>query len=333
MRLVSFDIGDGARTGTLVDSAVVDLRRAAEAHFREQGADAARAADMASGSFGHDMTDVLSGGRPTMDLIEALTSKVVDKRGDPNWSSALHEREQVRLLAPVTKPGKVIGIGGNYPELRATWPKPPVSPPMFQKARSCVVGPEDDVVLPTRSRYVQPELELVAVIGTTCRNVAVEDAWGVVAGYTIGNDLTAIDILMTNWVTRIRPDIVEHGLPGEAPFNLALAFEAKSFDTFGVIGPELVTPDELDPTALSMRFAVNGEVIQSGNTGDMIVTIPEIIAFVSSVCTLEPGDLLFSGARGHLPAVKPGDEMEHEISSIGRFVTRCVAEADGGAIA
>lgn len=314
MRLVSFvsePFGD-TKIGALVedDSRVVDLSRA-------QRAGATNGAAIPA-----DMTAFLEGGSATMDAARAALEDAASR----SYDGVSYARSDVRLVAPVPRPRKVLGIGGNFPELTATWPEPPAVPPVFQRAASSIVGPEDDVIIPTKVTYLQPEMEVCAVIGKTCRNVSADDAYSFVAGYMIGNDLSDIDSLMSQWVTRRRPDLVDFNLPTEAPYNIGLAFQSKSWDTSGPTGPCLVTADEVDPENLEFEFGINGEIIQTGNTGDMLVKINKQIAYFSSVCTLEPGDILFTGARSHTVPVKDGDILNHKITSLGSFDTRCVAE-------
>lgn len=319
MRLVSFETapyGD-KKIGALVtdDSIVVDLQRALRAEGSADG-------QLAGNAIPGDMTAFLEGGVGAMDLAR----KGLDYASSLGFESLSHPRSEVRLLAPVPRPRKVLGIGGNFPELAATWPEPPAVPPVFQRAASTIVGPEDEVIIPAKVTYLQPEMEVCAVIGKRCRNVAVEDAYDVVAGYMIGNDLSDIDVLMSQWVTRRRPDLVDYNLPTEAPYNIGLAFQSKSWDTTGPTGPCLVTAEEIDPEDLEFEFGINGEVIQTGNTRDMLIKISEQIAYYSSVLTLEPGDILFTGARSHTVPVKDGDILNHKISRLGSFDTRCVSE-------
>jgi len=329
MKLVTYSNKDGAKLGAVLsDSSVLDLAAASRRHYMDAGIEEGRAEALARETLGRNMVEFLEAGEVAMSLARAVVAGAEKSAKDSSLRrEATAPRSSVRLLAPVPKPGKVIGIGGNYPLLKSTWPVAPGKPPIFQKARSCIVGPEDPVILPKRFVYVQPELELVLIIGKKCHAVAQKDVWDVIAGYTIGNDLSAIDSIMGNWVTRKRPDIGKYGLPTEAPYNFGIAFESKSFDTFGPIGPYLVTRDEVDATKLQLTLRINGEVIQEGNTRDMVVTIPAMVEFISSVCTLEPGDVIFSGALNHLPPLKVGDKMEHEIEGLGKFTTVCQAEA------
>jgi 2-keto-4-pentenoate hydratase/2-oxohepta-3-ene-1,7-dioic acid hydratase in catechol pathway len=219
-----------------------------------------------------------------------------------------------------------MGIPGNYPEHRAVFPKPPENPGVFQKARTAVLDPGGQVVLPPESRYVQPELELAVIVGRRGRNLTEEEVEDHIFGYTIVNDITDIDSLMTQWVNRKRPDLEAYGLPVEAPFNVGFTFRAKSWDTFAPLGPCIVTRDAFDLNNATMELRVNGEVAQQGNTGEMITTVPRLLSWVSRIVTLEPGDIYMTGARGPFSPLRPGDVLEHWIEGIGSFTATCVAE-------
>lgn len=219
-----------------------------------------------------------------------------------------------RLLAPIANPQKVVCIGLNYKEhAEESGAKLPSEPVVFNKFPSALVGLGDAIVLPTVSSEVDFEAELVAVIGRRGRNIAEADALDYVFGYSIGNDVSARD-----W--QLRKDGKQWLL-------------GKSFDTFAPLGPCIVTADELpDPQRLNIELRLNGEVMQSSNTGLMIFPIARLLAYVSQVVTLEPGDLLFTGtppgvgfARQPPRFLQPGDECEIAIEGIGVLHNRCVS--------
>jgi len=222
----------------------------------------------------------------------------------------------VRLLPPVPHPEKYLGIGMNYRDHAAEAAKAGVATPPFQvwfnKQVSCITGPFDDVVKPNVSEKLDYEAELAVVIGRRCRHVSVEDARSVIGGYMVANDVSARD-----WQLRTPT----HTL-------------GKSFDTHGPIGPWLVLDDEIeDPHALDLRMYINGEERQHGNTGDMIHNIYEQIAYLSTVMTLKPGDILATGTPGGVGValnpprfVQAGDVMRVEIDGIGHIENRVVAE-------
>lgn len=216
---------------------------------------------------------------------------------------------EVRLRAPVLNPRKFLGIASNYQshidEVKAANPDyvPPEYQRWFVKLPTSINGPFDPIMLPPEGSQLDWEVELAVIIGQRCRRVAPERAQEVVAGYTICNDVSLRD-----WQKR-SPTIML----------------GKSFDTHGPLGPWIVTPDEIgDPHALRMRCLVNGEVVQDGSTSEMINNVWEQIAYLSTVCTLEPGDVLATGTpKGTGGSMKPprflkaGDRVKCEIEHIG----------------
>ncbi len=215
----------------------------------------------------------------------------------------------VRLHAPVLHPRKFLGIASNYQshidEVKAANPDyvAPAYQRWFVKLPTSINGPYDPVLLPPEGEQLDWEVELAVVIGQRCRRVAPEKAHAVVAGYTICNDVSLRD-----WQKR-SPTIML----------------GKSFDTHGPLGPWIVTPDEVgDPHALRMRCLVNGETVQDGSTSEMINNVWEQIAYLSTVCTLEPGDVLATGTpKGTGGSMSPprfleaGDRIRCEVENIG----------------
>lgn len=223
------------------------------------------------------------------------------------------EQAPVTLLPPVPNPRKVICVGLNYADHAAeTGATPPPEPVIFNKFPTAIIGPADAIRLPRVSQNVDYEAELVVVIGRTGRHIPEADAMDYVAGYTCGNDVSARD-----WQIK---------KPG------GQWLLGKSFDTFAPIGPHLVLRDEIpDPHNLGIRLVLNGNVMQQSNTNQFIFSIPRLVAYVSQVCTLEPGDLLFTGTPGGVgftrqPPVylQPGDVVEVEIERVGRLVNTVV---------
>ena len=211
-----------------------------------------------------------------------------------------------KLLAPIPDPEKVICIGLNYRDHALETNSPiPSEPVCFGKYANAVIGPADQIRLPHAAHSVDYEAELVAVIGRTCTCVTREQAFNYVAGYCNGQDVSARD-----W---------QKGRPG------GQWLLGKGPDTFAPIGPWIVTSDSVpDPHALSIQLRLNGETMQTGNTSDFIFGIDEVIAHVSQLITLRPGDLIFTGTppgvgMGRTPQVwlKPGDTVEIEIDGLG----------------
>jgi 2-keto-4-pentenoate hydratase/2-oxohepta-3-ene-1,7-dioic acid hydratase in catechol pathway len=228
-----------------------------------------------------------------------------------------YRMDELALLPPLHQPPKVIGIGLNYPEHAAenALEKPP-EPVVFAKFASTIVGPHDPIVLPTAApRRVDYEAELGVVIGRTGRDIAIEDAMHFVLGYTAVNDVTARD-----WQVK-KP---------AGQWTLG-----KGFDSFLPIGPCIVTMDEIaDVGRLRITCRIDGEVLQDDRASSMIFPIPEIIAYLSRVATLMPGDLILTGtpsgtgsARTPPRWLTAGDVVEVAVSEIGTLRNR-VQEQD-----
>lgn len=224
--------------------------------------------------------------------------------------------ENAKLLAPIPDPQKVIGVGLNYKDHAAEQGlKLPADPVIFSKFPSAVIGPDEPIVLPIVSQEIDFEAELVVVIGQRGKNIPEDRALEYVAGYTVGHDVSARD-----W--QQRKDGKQWVL-------------GKSFDTFAPSGPALVTKDEVpDPHSLAIKFRLNGETMQDSNTSQMAAKVQEIIAYISQVFTLIPGDLIYTGtppgvgfARRPPVFMKPGDICEVEIESLGILRNPCIAEA------
>ena len=223
-------------------------------------------------------------------------------------------RRQVRLAAPVPRPGKILAVARNYgahaAERGAAAPEEPV---LFLKASSAVIGPEDDVVLPRASEAVDYEGELALVIGRRARHLPAERALDCVAGYTVANDVSARDF---------------QNVRGQH-------FVGKSCDTFAPLGPALVTADEIpDPQDLALHTRVSGELMQSARTKEMIFPLAAILAFASRLMTLEPGDVVLTGTPAGVGAgrrpprwLREGDVVEVEIERLGRLRNRVRRES------
>jgi len=215
------------------------------------------------------------------------------------------------LQCPVPRPTQVFGIGLNYRAHAEEAGLPiPNGPPTFTKFPSCITGPFDDVTLP--SGFVDWEVELVVVIGERAFHVGESDGWKHVAALTVGQDISE--------------RVVQWGNGGQ--FSLG-----KSFPGFGPLGPCLVTPDEItNPDDLELGCRVSGEVMQTSRTSDMIFSVPRLIAELSAILPLLPGDIIFTGTPQGVGAVRkpprflqPGDAIESWIEGIGTIRNRMVA--------
>ena len=234
----------------------------------------------------------------------AEDSVVVELVGDPLYAGIQptqteHRLADVRLLAPVIPRSKVVAIGKNYAahaaELGGEVPEEPL---MFLKPNTAVIGPGDQILYPPQSQRVDYEGELAVVIGRICRDVPPEQATDVILGYTIAIDVTARDLQR-----------------GDVQFT-----RAKGFDSFCPLGPWIET--ELDVSDLRVQTFLNGDVKQDGRTSDMIFDVPALVAHVSSVMTLLPGDVILTGTPEGVGPMQVGDEVEVSISGIGNLTNQ-----------
>ena len=264
------------------------------------------------GAKGHEKPGIIASDGTVRDL-----SAIVN---DITGYELAHEMDKLRALDPDSLPvvavdrygacvgniGKFMCIGLNYSDHAAeTGAAIPEHPILFMKATSAVIGPNDKVMIPRGSTHTDWEVELGLVIGKTCKYVSPDEALDYVAGYFVANDVS------------------------ERHFQLQLTgswTKGKSCDTFGPIGPYLVTADEVpDPQALSLGLSVNGKVMQEGSTSKMIFSVAEIISHLSQLMTLHPGDVISTGTppgvgMGIKPEpvyLKDGDVMELWIEGLG----------------
>lgn len=225
--------------------------------------------------------------------------------------------ERGELGSPSPAPRQIVAVGLNYRAHAAEsgYDAPEHLPPTFTKFVSSLAGPDVEVVLP-RGGHTDWEVELVAIIGQTVKDVDEERAWDCVAGLTIGQDLSE--------------RISQHAGPA-AQFSLG-----KSFPNFAPVGPWLVTPDDVpDKDDLGLSAAIDGEVVQDGRTRDLIFSVPSLIAKLSETMTLFPGDLIFTGTpagvgfgRNPQRFLQPGEELSSVIEGIGEMRQVFVEEQD-----
>ncbi len=222
--------------------------------------------------------------------------------------------EDVKLYPPVARPGKVIGIGLNYEDHAAeTGADIPEKPIVFAKYPNTITGPGNSIRIPEITKQADYEAELAVVIGRRAWNVEAGEALDYVFGYMNANDVSSRDLQFSEGGQWTR---------------------SKSIDTFAPTGPYLVTKDEIeDPQNLSVKCTLNGEVMQDGNTEKMIFSIAEIVAFLSTGMTLEPGDIILTGtppgvgvARDPQVFLKDGDEVSIEIEGLGTLTNSVEAE-------
>jgi 2-keto-4-pentenoate hydratase/2-oxohepta-3-ene-1,7-dioic acid hydratase in catechol pathway len=281
MKLVRFDAGQGAEIGILNDG-IVRLLGAAQ-------------------PVPTDLTAVIADWSTWQPVLMDLANRAPDLALDA-----------VTLLAPIPRPGKILGIGLNYADhVAESGLEQPAEQLWFSKPATAVTGPNAPIRLPKVSEQLDYEAELVIVMGACCRYATAEQAKAAIFGFCAGNDVSVRD-----W-----------------QFKTSQFILGKSFDGHAPYGPWIVTADELDPSALDITCRVNGEVRQSSNTHNLIFDPVAQIQYLSQVLTLEPGDLLFTGTPGGVGAgfkpprwLRAGDLVEVEISGIGALANRVVAD-------
>jgi acylpyruvate hydrolase len=254
------------------------------------------------------LRDLLAGGEEALELARAAL-----ERADP---AAALGRAELTLLPPIPDPGKIVCIGLNYrdhaAEVQLALPEHVTA---FAKWSNVLVGDGAPVVVPRESHRVDYEAELAFVIGRRARHVAPAEAYDYVAGYTCFNDVSVRDYQMrtSQWTL------------------------GKNFDSHGPCGPVLVTRDEIpDPHGLRIRCSVDGEILQDSNTAQLVFGVPRLLAELSAVMTLEPGDIVATGTPAGVGTsrtprrwLRPGERVRVEIERIGVLENPLVAEAGG----
>ena len=300
MKLFTFETDDGSQSvGTFLENEVIDLVAVGRL-FSPSCFEKVRS-----------MRDLLE----LEDCLNEITSvheKIADLKSnnaaefEKIRAKTVYSKDAVTLLAPIANPRKIICLGRNYAaHAKEGGKEPPKKPMIWGKFATAIIGPEEQIILPALSEKVDVEAELIVVIGKKGRFISPDDALDYVAGYTIGNDVSARDIQYSDkQYTR-----------------------SKTFDTFAPLGPWIVLKEEIpDPHNLDIKLAVNGREWQSSNTKYMIFTVDYIVSFLSQAFTLEPGDLIFTGTPegvGHYQDppvyIKSGDAVTISIQEIGEL--------------
>lgn len=286
MKLVTFTHNKLSRVGAVIDDVVVDSKGCADIPAT--------------------MIEFLDAGPKTLQLMQ---------RQIDSGNAARIDLNEIKLNAPVPRPGKFLGIALNYADhIAETGRDQPEYPSFFSKQGTCVIATGDAIHRPRVSDKLDYEGELAFVIGKRCRHVPVDKAHQVIAGYTIANDVSVRDWQMRSPTLMI----------------------GKSFDTCGPLGPWIVTPDELgDPHNLTIKTWIDDELRQNGNTRQMIFNCYDMIAYLSQAMTLEPGDVITTGTpsgvgvkmqpRGYM---KPGQTAKIEIEGIGSLSNPVIEEPE-----
>ena len=239
--------------------------------------------------------------------------RVVKQEADAVADRA-HNVDDVRLLAPVPRPGKIVCVGLNYHDhAEEQNEEVPERPLLFGKAPTAVTNPDSSIVHPKGIDQVDYEVELGVVIGRTASGISEANARDAVAGYTVINDVSARD----------------------AQFEDEQFLRGKSYDTFGPMGPTLVPESNLDPHSLDVACRVNGETKQESNTEQFIFDVDELVSYISDAMTLRPGDVISTGTPGGVGVfrdppelLEPGDEVAVEVEGIGTLTNSVVAQDD-----
>ncbi len=312
----------GDRLGVvLADGRMLDLRLAYAGYLAEKEGEG-RPYAMASARIPRDMRDFLCGGEPALAAARAAlrhAEAAVDAGGEPagpDGEVAALKGRHVRLRAPIPHPGKFFHTGLNSNKHVAnTGHAVPENVPGAPRFDTSLVGHEEPVLYPRQTRMLDYEVEVGIVIGKHCKDVAPENAFDVIMGYTVYNDITAREVQRTP--------------------ALGGVFLGKNFDTTNPVGPYIVTADAVpNPESLRVQCRVNGETRQDELLTDMIFKIPELIAFYSQM-SLEPGDIISSGTFSGVALeqedpepflLRPGDVVECEVESVGVLRNPIVAQ-------
>ena len=242
-----------------------------------------------------------TGDNPRYGILEDGATDLVVLKGDPLFMpiTTTGERvdlDSVRLLSPVIPRSKVVGVGRNYAAHAAEMgDEVPEQPLLFLKPNTAVTGPDDPIVVPPYAEHVDHEAELAVVVSRLAKNVPAEQAESYIFGYTVANDVTARAAQRAD-VTWTR---------------------GKAFDTSCPTGPYLSV--DLDVSDVAVRAWVDGELRQDGRTSQMVHKVPELVAYVSTIFTLLPGDIILTGTPAGVGPVRPGQRVEVEVEGIGRF--------------
>ena len=319
MKLVTFESNGENRVGALKGNFVVDLGLARDLLRSgtlgvEQRPELQKAVNavLAGGVSLRHMIDLLERGEEWRRALEEVLDAVAAAQGPPRLPQGVFTPlEQVRLRAPLLRPGKIICVGLNYQShLGEQAKKAPERPIFFLKSDNTICGPGDPVVLPPNSAQVDYEAEFAAVIGKRGKGIPEEKVLEHIAGYTILNDVSARDLQI-----------------GDGQW-----FRGKSCDTFAPTGPWIVTADEIpDPPSLRISLELNGRIMQDANTKDLIFKIPFLISYLSQSMTLEVGDLFSTGTPGGVghhrkPSIylKPSDTVSVTVEGIGTLTNPVV---------
>lgn len=301
MKLINFTAAGHTRAGAIVEDKVIDLNYAYQAQLKAEGK--YRYEEIAHAFVPATADELYQGGKESLQLAQNAIDFIL-ANPESFEKKVIFNKSEVKVEAPVQKPGKIICVGHNYREhILEMGRELPSNPVIFAKFANTILGPEDDIPFYPISEQLDYEAEFTFVVGKQARNVSEEDALDYVAGYTITNDVTYRDIQRRTiqWL------------------------QGKTVDGTAPMGPYLVTSDELeDPSGLDVVLKVNGEVRQKTNTANLVFDVKKLVSFLSSLMTLEPGDVVLTGTPGGVgfamnpqQFLKDGDVVTIEIDQVG----------------
>jgi 2-keto-4-pentenoate hydratase/2-oxohepta-3-ene-1,7-dioic acid hydratase in catechol pathway len=310
MKLFTFELNRAVHLGAECDGQIVDLPAAYSAMIAARGASPG-----APPTLPPDMLRFLRSGESAMTAARDTLAFMARRPAMPVGARATYLVDEIKLLAPIPRPGKILCSGINYRGHLQENPgaKMPSEPFFFSKLPSCVIGPDEPIVRPRQTQQLDFEVEFAVVIGQRMKATADSEVMSHVAGYTILHDVSARDVqFKDNQITL-----------------------GKNFDSFCPLGPCLVTRDELKDSAnVKLRSFVNGDLMQDGSTADWVFPLPRLLSFLSGVMSLEPGDVVSTGTPAGVGAfrkppvfLKPGDVARLEIEGIGTLENK-VIESD-----
>jgi 2-keto-4-pentenoate hydratase/2-oxohepta-3-ene-1,7-dioic acid hydratase in catechol pathway len=323
-------LGKFTRIGVLVDNSIVDLNMA-YVRYIDEGGTTGRAYEVAAGLLPADMIEFFKGGRLAKETAELAIDYAQQYIGrskffrGPQDEKIIYSIKDVQVLAPVPRPNSIrdtLSFEGHMKSLENTIRRPMpdlwYQMPTYYKGNPCtVIGPDMSILWPSYTEKLDYELEFGLYIGKQGRNISAGDAHEHIAGYTIFNDVSARDLQRKEKSLTLGPT------------------KGKDFNSSNIMGPCLVTPDELDASNLRMTASINGEVWSEGCTADMHWSWPRIIEYISKSETLYPGDFIGSGTvpngcGAELDRwIQPGDVIELEVEGIGILRNQVIREEDG----
>ena len=309
MRLVSYQVAGQVRLGVLAGEKIIDLQHASRVY--SQAGIRTSVLDLP-----FSMLDLLALGPKALqtiaEIIDFILERLPGNLEDWQRQGLCLNPGQAVVLAPVPRPGKIICVGGNYPSTPSQ--VRPDFPILFLKPSSSVTGCGWPVRIPRAAENVACEAELAIVIGRRAKYLSEQTAWSCVAGYTLANDLgeSNLEKRTSQWTT------------------------GKLMDTFTPLGPALVTVDEVpNPGKLPIQTRLNSVVVQKASTADMFFNIPFLVSYISSLTTLEPGDVILTGSPKMIDefpaptiALQVGDVVEIEIGNLGKLSNRACDEGE-----